>query len=153
MKKLNRSTLFSRVSKFLPALGMSLVLCMSLICLTATAQDVAKDAKANDDTFTLPEITVTSEYREKSLQRTPLSVSAVKADTIEGRSQITLDQIAVQTPNVSLKPGNASFGSSMVAFIYFFFDTDLSGVRRRAAACCFENEPLRLHTEKKTVDS
>lgn len=48
--------------------------------LTAAAQDVAKDAKANKEAFTLPEITVTSEFREKSMECTSLSISAVRTD-------------------------------------------------------------------------
>jgi len=115
MKTPNRSTLFTRVSTFLLALGMALV------CGTAMGQDAGEPEE-----FLLEDIVVTSEFREKSIQETPLSITAVNADTMEARNQVTLDQIAINAPNVTLRPNSASMGSSLVAFIRGIGQTDFN---------------------------
>ncbi len=107
MKALNRITLFTRVLKFL--LVLSLVLSFS----TATGQEKATESGE----FTLEEIVVTAEFREKALQDTPLAITAISADTLEMRNQVRIEEVAMQAPNVSLRPGNATYGSSMVAYI------------------------------------
>jgi iron complex outermembrane receptor protein len=114
MKISDRSTLFRCVSTSLLAVGMA------LICGTAMGQEVT------DEEFLLEDIIVTSEFREKSIQDTPLSISAVNADMIEARSQITLDQIAWHMPGVTLRPNTASMGSSLVAFIRGIGQTDFN---------------------------
>jgi iron complex outermembrane receptor protein len=115
MKTANRINLFKFALTFLLVFGMALV------CGTATGQDVADDSE-----FTLEEIVVTAEFREKAIQDTPLAITAVNADMMEARSEITLDQIAAQAPNVSLKPNGASMGSSLVAFIRGIGQTDFN---------------------------
>ena len=60
-----RINLFKCLFTFVLAFGMAMV------CGTATAQDAAKDE------FTLEEIIVTAEFREKEIQDTPLSITAV----------------------------------------------------------------------------
>ncbi|MFC1494499.1 TonB-dependent receptor [Thermodesulfobacteriota bacterium] len=99
MKKANRFTYL---------LSFSLTLALALPCGTALGQD---------DEFTLEEVIVTAEFREKRIQDTPLSITAISADMMESRNQITLDQISSQAPNVSLRPANASVGSSLIAYI------------------------------------
>ena len=115
MKTANRINLFKCALTFLLVFGMALV------CGTATGQDVADDSE-----FTLEEIVVTAEFREKAIQDTPLAITAVNADMMEARAQVTLDQIAAQAPSVSLKPNNASMGSSLVAFIRGIGQTDFN---------------------------
>ncbi len=104
MSKLNRKVPYSVV------LTLLLALVMSLACGTAMAQD-------DDDEFLLEEIVVTAEFREKAIQDTPLAITAVNAETMEARSQFRLEEIALQAPNVSLRPGNATYGASMTAYI------------------------------------
>lgn len=105
MKGLNRITLFTDLLKFLIAIGIV------LSCTTVIGEENEKDE------FTLEEITVTAEFRAKALQDTPLSITAVNADMLEMRNQTNLSEISTQAPNVSLRPGNASYGSSLVAYI------------------------------------
>jgi iron complex outermembrane receptor protein len=114
MKAPNRSTLFRRASTFL------LVLSMALVCGTATGQEVTEEE------FLLEDIIVTSEFREKSIQDTPLAISAVNADMLEARNQVTLDQISWHMPGVTLRPNTASMGSSLVAFIRGIGQTDFN---------------------------
>ena len=74
----------------------------------------------------LEEIIVTAEFREASLQETPLAVSAINAEMLEARSQTNLAQITAQTPNVSLRPAGSSFGNSLIAFIRGIGQTDFN---------------------------
>ena len=85
---------------------------MSLAWGTAMGQE-----EGGGDEFMLEEIVVTAEFREKAIQDTPLAITAVNAETMEARNQIRLEEIAMQSPNVSLRPGNATYGSSMTAYI------------------------------------
>ena len=91
-----------------------LITAVALFCETALSQE---ESKNDQDEFTLEEITVTAEFREKEMQKTPLAITAISADMLEMRSNVSLDQIALETPNVSLRPGNAAFGSSLAAYI------------------------------------
>ncbi|MBN1834120.1 MAG: TonB-dependent receptor [Deltaproteobacteria bacterium] len=115
MKVSNRSTLFMCILTFFLALGMALV------CGTAMGQD-----SGDQEEFLLEDIVVTSEFREKSIQETPLSITAVNADMIEARNQITLDQLTLFSPSVTLRPNSASMGSSLVAFIRGIGQTDFN---------------------------
>ena len=121
MKTLNRITL----SGF--NLTLFLFICAMLVSSTVIAQGKAAEKKAaGGDEFTLEEITVTAEFREKAIQDTPLSITAVSADKLQMRDEVRLDQIALEAPNVSLRPGNASYGSSMVAYIRGIGQTDFN---------------------------
>ena len=63
---------------------------VGLICGTATGQDAKEDNE-----FLMEEIVVTAEFRQKEIQDTPLSITAVNAETIEARNQVSIEQIAV----------------------------------------------------------
>lgn len=106
MEVLNRITLFTRVLK--------LVLILSLLIPFSTA--IGQEAD-DEGEFLLEEIVVTAEFREKALQETPLAITAYSADTMEMRNQVTIDQLTMQAPNVSLRPGNAGYGSALTSFI------------------------------------
>jgi iron complex outermembrane receptor protein len=93
----------------------ALVLGMTLICGTAAGQGTA-----------LEEVIVTAEFREASVQDTPLSITAINANMLEARSQTNLAQITAQTPNVSLRPAGSSFGNALVAFIRGIGQTDFN---------------------------
>ena len=114
MDRINRITLFSKLFNFF------FILIFVLPCWTAMGKD------KNDDEFTLDEITVTAEFKAKELQKTPLSITAISADTLEARNQVSLEQISLEAPNVSLRPGNSGYGSSLVAFIRGIGQTDFN---------------------------
>jgi iron complex outermembrane receptor protein len=105
MKQSKRITLFKRVSTVV------LAIVMVLVCGTTMGQEMA------DEEFMIEEIVVTAEFREKAIQDTPLAITAFNAEMMEVRNQVTLDQIAWQAPNVSLRPNNSGMGSSLVASI------------------------------------
>jgi len=115
MRKANRTALLKASSAFV------LAFCMVLTCGMAMGQ-----GGAGEDEFLLEEITVTAEFREKQLQDTPLSITAVNAETLEMRNQLSLEQISIQAPNVSLKPGNSAYGSSLVAYVRGIGQTDFA---------------------------
>ena len=102
-------------------LTIILAFCMVLACGTAMGQDAA-----DENEFLLEEIVVTAEFRKKEIQETPLSITAVNAETLEARNQISVEQIAAQAPNVSLRPAGASSGSSLIAFIRGIGQTDFN---------------------------
>ena len=82
----------------------------------ALAQDDAEPAPAEAEGAT-PEILVTAQFREQSLQDTPLAITAVNAEMLEARSQTDISQVANQAPSVTLKPQGAAFGPALGATI------------------------------------
>ena len=62
-------------------------------------------------------ILVTAQFREQSLQDTPIAITAVNAEMLEARSQTDISQVANQAPSVTLKPQGATFGPSLGANI------------------------------------
>jgi iron complex outermembrane recepter protein len=83
----------------------------------AIATCAGNAAIAADDSSTLDEVVVTAQFREQSLQTTPLSITAVTGDMLELRSQTNIAEVASQAPNVTLKSQGAAFGPSMGASI------------------------------------
>lgn len=65
----------------------------------------------------IEEILVTAQFREQSLQSTPLSVTAISGDMLDARGQTRLADITAQAPNVMLQVNPAGGGNSMRAFI------------------------------------
>jgi iron complex outermembrane receptor protein len=114
MKQSKRITLLTRL------LTVVLVFGMALVCGTATA------AETGEQEFLLEEIVVTAEFREKAIQDTPISISAVNEEMMEVRNQVSLDQITMQVPGVQLRSNNAGMGSSLVAFIRGIGQTDFN---------------------------
>ena len=72
------------------------------------------------------EIVVTAQFREQSLQKTPIAITAVNAQMLENRNETSVAQVAAQAPNVTLAPNGAAFGASMVAFIRGIGQTDFN---------------------------
>jgi len=91
-------------------LAVGLVLAVSAGSAPALAQDAGTSGQVED-------IVVTAQFREQSLQSTPLAITAVSSAMMEARSQTNVAQIANEAPNVTLRPGNASFGPSLAASI------------------------------------
>ena len=84
--------------------------------LPAQAQDQPakaeqKDAPVSDD------IVVTAQFREQRLQDTPISITAISADTLEAREQRSVSDLGRFAPNVSLSPAGQFFGNSISAYI------------------------------------
>src|SRR5690606_10965353 len=66
---------------------------------------------------TIQEITVTAQFREESLQETPIAITAISGDMLEARNQIKLSDITAQAPNVLLQVNPAGGGNAMRAYI------------------------------------
>ena len=62
-------------------------------------------------------IVVTAQFREQSLQDTPIAITAISGDDLASRSQSDVSQIAGQAPGVNLQPGTGSFGPSLAVSI------------------------------------
>jgi iron complex outermembrane recepter protein len=86
------------------AVGMGLLMGGSMVAVAAE----------NDG---LEEVVVTAQFREQSLQSTPLSITAVNAAMLEARNQTNIAEVASQAPNVTLKAQGSAFGPSMGASI------------------------------------
>jgi iron complex outermembrane receptor protein len=85
------------------------------LAIGACAGNAAIAAQGSDTT--LDEVVVTAQFREQSLQSTPLSITAVSGEMLELRSQTNIAEVASQAPNVTLKSQGAAFGPSMGASI------------------------------------
>ena len=94
----------------------------------AQAQTAPAPAPAADTapSNTIAEVVVTAQFRQQSLQKTPLAITAVNAQMLESRNQTSLAEVTAQAPNVTLAPNGAAFGSSMVAFIRGIGQTDFN---------------------------
>ena len=82
--------------------------------LTVAGAALAQESGGQD---ALQEVTVTAQFREQSVQDTPLSITAISGAILESRSQTNLSEVANQAPNVTLKPQGAAFGPSLGASI------------------------------------
>jgi iron complex outermembrane receptor protein len=63
------------------------------------------------------EIVVTAQFREQNLQDTPIAITAVSGAMLEARSQTSVQDVANQSPSVTLKPQGATFGPALGASI------------------------------------
>ena len=75
----------------------------------------AADANANGNG--LEEVVVTAQFRQQSLQTTPLAITAISGDMLAARSENNITQIANEAPSVSLKPQGSAYGDSLGASI------------------------------------
>lgn len=74
----------------------------------------------------LGEVVVTAEFREASVQETPIAITAINAEGLEARSQTSIEQVAAQTPSVHLGPQGQANGSGLIAFIRGVGQTDFN---------------------------
>src|SRR5262249_20644789 len=65
----------------------------------------------------LEEVIVTAEFRRENLQKTPLALSVVSADVMTQDNMTTLSDVGDVVPNVTLQPGGAPSGKTVIAFI------------------------------------
>jgi iron complex outermembrane receptor protein len=88
---------------------------------SAAAQAAPPPAPAQNaapsDQGGVQEVVVTAQFHAQNLQKTPLAITAVTGKMLEARGQNTVDQIANEAPNVTLKPGPEPFGPSMQTYI------------------------------------
>jgi iron complex outermembrane receptor protein len=89
---------------------------LAIVATPAWAQDDTA-GQASADEPAISEIVVTAQFREQSLQDTPLAITAINSEMLEARSQTNVAEIAAQAPNVTLRPLGGSFGPSMGASI------------------------------------
>ena len=80
---------------------------------TAPAQSEAPVVSTDQ----LQEVVVTAQFRNESVQQTPLAITAINSQMLEQRGQTSLAQITADVPSVSLTPSTTAFGPSMSAFI------------------------------------
>jgi iron complex outermembrane receptor protein len=81
------------------------------------ASDTAQATEQADDGSGLGEIVVTAQFRATNVQDTPVAITAVTSEMLESRSQTTIDQVANQAPNVSMKAQAGVWGPSIAANI------------------------------------
>lgn len=79
-------------------------LCSSL-CLLVCALPVA--AEPADDPRVIEEILVTSEFRGRTVDRTPASVTVIELDDLKGRAIEHLQDALSQVPNVNIAGGSS----------------------------------------------
>lgn len=91
------------MSKFVP-----LLLPASLSALLFTGTVAAQGE--------LEEIVVTAEFRETNVQDTPISITAISGEMLEARSQLSIVDVANQSPNVTLRAAGQG-AQGLVAFI------------------------------------
>ncbi len=88
----------------------------ALAASPAAAQSQPAPAAAPDNN-TVSEVVVTAQFRSQNVQQTPIAITAVNAQMLENRGQRSIEQVANQAPNVTLKPQGAAFGPSLGASI------------------------------------
>ena len=93
---------------------------LSALALAAEPADTAKSVEE------LPEIIVTAQFVKQNIQDTPIAITAVTAEMLEARSQVSVEQITNQAPNVTLKAQGASMGPSLIGFIRGIGQTDFN---------------------------
>jgi iron complex outermembrane receptor protein len=83
----------------------------------AVAGSAFAQTEGGQEEDVLQEVLVTAQFREQSVQDTPLAITAVSAELLEARNQTNITEITSQAPNVTLKPQGATFGPSIAASI------------------------------------
>ena len=108
----------STSARFAAVSGLALAAALTAFAGSAAAQAAnAPEAAAAADSNTVGEVVVTAQFREQSLQSTPIAITAVNAAMLEQRSQTNIAQVANQAPNVTLSPQGSAFGPSLGASI------------------------------------
>ena len=74
----------------------------------------------------LPEVIVTSQFRQQNVQSTPIAITAVNAAMLDAREQTDIAQVARQAPNVTLSPQGQANGTGLIAFIRGVGQTDFN---------------------------
>jgi len=91
-------------------LGVGIAL--ALLSIHAAAQETSPHTPTTLDT-----VQVTAQFRSQNLQETPLAISAMTAEMMEARGQLSVLDIASAAPNVNIKPMAVNYGSGATVFI------------------------------------
>lgn len=84
---------------------------------TVATAAFAQSESGSGNSGILGEVVVTAQFREQSVQDTPLAITAVSGEMLEARNQTNITDVTSQAPNVSLKQQGATFGPSIAASI------------------------------------
>lgn len=88
--------------------------------IAATAVGMSMQTMAEEESAgskLMEEVVVTSQFREQSVQDTPLAITAVSAEQMEIKNLTSIEDIGRSTPSVSLQSAAALFGPSIQAYI------------------------------------
>ncbi len=83
----------------------------------AQAQPSHPAPAAKSDSNTVSEVVVTAEYRAENVQKTPISITAINAQTLEQRGVTNIVDLANSVPNVTMRMGGSGSGLSNQTFI------------------------------------
>lgn len=105
---------------------------VSALALAAVSAGPAMAQEADgDNAQAIPDIIVTAQKREQSLQSTPVSVTAIGAEALTARSANNIASIASYAPNLEINSGKGDGGSTNAAVFIrgvgqndFIFPTD-----------------------------
>jgi len=99
---------------------------LSLAAASALAQAPPPPASQTPAGGTqLQEVIVTAQFRNESVQQTPLAITAISGDELAARAQASLTDINQNAPSVQLSPEVGAFGPSMAAYIRGIGQADL----------------------------
>jgi len=96
---------------------LAITLAVAPAAWAQASADAPKEAAAASDEGKVEEIIVTAQFRRQNLQRTPIAITAISGEMMDARSQVSIADVAAQTPSVTLKPNSANYGSSLAANI------------------------------------
>jgi outer membrane receptor protein involved in Fe transport len=86
---------------------------LALVCTTAlTVPAMAQQAAPSTPTAALPEVTITAEKRTGTVQKTPISITAITGDELQAEGISSVAAAAAEIPGVSFKsagPGLTEF--------------------------------------------
>ena len=85
-----------------------LIMLVALTCGTAIGQENEK--KQTQDEFTLEEITVTAQFQETNLQKTPIAITAITGETLEERNLNNITDLGLVIPNSAIREQSNMWG-------------------------------------------
>lgn len=99
-------------------LGVGSVIAISVaLAGPAFAQDAGADTSADETAYDANEIIVTAQFRQQSLQDTPIAISAMNAEMLEQKGVSDIIGAANLAPNVQLSANAGNFGGTAAVFI------------------------------------
>ena len=93
-------------------LGRCVLSCLVLSTLCAPDLVRAQDSAPAAPSEALEEVVVTAERREETVQKTPISITAVTGEQLAARGITRLEDLAAETPGISMKqfaPGQTEY--------------------------------------------
>lgn len=111
--------LFSARARGCVAVSLGMASALTIGWSTAAAAQAAPETTPTEarDAEAVADIVVTAQFRQQSLQDTPIAITAISGTTLQARSQTNLAEIASQAPSVTLKSQSAVFGPALGANI------------------------------------